>query len=140
MSYQLTSAVLGLILASIILWLIRRDHLHSRHALWWLLVAVAIMLLGMFPYLIDIIALQLGISYPPTLLFILGISMVLLKVLSIDLHHSQLERKVRRLTQRLAILEGENAHMSHHYMQDDETDSSHSAVLLSDASLLIRCY
>jgi len=125
MSYQLTSAVLGLILASIILWLIRRDHLHSRHALWWLLVAVAIMLLGMFPYLIDIIALQLGISYPPTLLFILGISMVLLKVLSIDLHHSQLERKVRRLTQRLAILEGENAHMSHHYMQDDETDSSH---------------
>jgi hypothetical protein len=33
--------------------------------------------------------------------------MILVKVLAIDIHQSQLERKIRRLTQRLAILEDE---------------------------------
>jgi hypothetical protein len=107
MSYQLTSAILGLFTAGTILWLIRRDHLHSRHALWWLLVAFTIMLLGIFPTIIDWLAIRLGINYPPTLLFILGMGMILVKVINIDLHQSSLERKVRRLAQRQAILEGE---------------------------------
>jgi hypothetical protein len=107
MSYQITSAILGLSLAGTILWLIRRDHLHSRHALWWLLVAFMVMILGIFPIIIDWLASRLGVNYPPTLLFILGMGMILLKVISIDLHQSDLERKMRRLAQRLAILEGE---------------------------------
>ncbi|OQY51101.1 MAG: DUF2304 domain-containing protein [Candidatus Parabeggiatoa sp. nov. 2] len=107
MSYKVTSAILGLSIAGTILWLIRRDHLHSRHALWWLLVALMVMLLGIFPTIIDWLAIRLGVNYPPTLLFILGMGMILLKVISIDLHQSYLERKMRRLAQRLAILEGE---------------------------------
>lgn len=107
MPYQLTSAILGLLLAGTILWLIRRDHLHSRHALWWLLVAFLVMLLGIFPTVIDWLAIRLGVNYPPTLLFILGLGMILIKVISIDIHQSDLERKMRRIAQRLAILEGE---------------------------------
>jgi hypothetical protein len=107
MSYQITSSILGLLLAGIILWLIRRDHLHSHHALWWLLVALIVMVLGIFPRLIDFLAYQLGVNYPPTLLFILGMGMILIKVISIDLHQSDLERKIRRLAQKLAILAGE---------------------------------
>jgi chaperonin cofactor prefoldin len=34
--------------------------------------------------------------------------MLLVKVLGIDIHQSELERRQRRLTQRLAILEEEN--------------------------------
>jgi len=107
MSYQLTSAILGLFLAGTILWLIRRDYLYSRHAFWWLLTAMMVMLLGIFPKIIDWLAAHLGVNYPPTLLFILGIGMILIKVISIDLHQSSLEKKVRRLAQRLAMLEGE---------------------------------
>lgn len=107
MSYQITSAVLGIGLALTILLLIRRDRLHSRHAIWWLFVAILVMVLGLFPKIIDYLALKSGVNYPPTLLFILGMGLILLKVLSIDLHHSQLERKTRRLAQRLALLEGD---------------------------------
>lgn len=107
MSYQVTSAILGLILASTILWLIRRDHLHSRHALWWLMIALIAVILGIYPQTIDLIAVQLGVNYAPTLLFSLALGMVLIKMLSIDIQQSILERKLRRLTQRLAILEGE---------------------------------
>ena len=109
MPYQLTSTILGLLLAGSILWLIRRDHLHSHHASWWLLIAFMIMLLGIFPTIIDRFAGLLGVNYPPTLLFVLGMGMILIKVINIDLHQSQLERKMRRLAQRLAILEGEKS-------------------------------
>jgi len=112
MSYQVTSAILGLFLASTILWLIRRDYLHSRHALWWFIVALQCMLFRNFPTIIDKLALQLGGKYPPTLLFILGMGMILVKVISVDLHQSSQEKKLRRLAQRLAILEGE------HFEQD----------------------
>lgn len=106
-SYQVTSALLGLSIAGVILVLIRRDHLHSRHAVWWLMVAILIAMLGFFPRLIDVVAVYLNVSYPPTLLFLVGMGMILLKVLSIDIHQSQQERKIRRLVQRLALLEAE---------------------------------
>lgn len=109
MSYQLTSTILGFLIALIILWLIRRDHLHSRHALWWLMVALMVFLLGRFPTIIDWLAQHLGVNYPPTLLFLLGLTLILIKVISIDIHQSQLERNQRRLAQRLAILEGEDS-------------------------------
>lgn len=107
-SYHITSALLGLSIAGIILYLIRRDHLHTRHALWWLWIAFIILVLGIFPTTVDTLAVFLGVNYPPTLIFILGIGMLLVKVLGIDIHQSELERRQRRLTQRLAILEEEN--------------------------------
>jgi len=112
MSYQLTSALVGLLIASTILWLIRRDHLHIRHALWWLLVAIAVVVLGMFPKIIDWLAPWVGVNYPPTLLFFLGMAMILLKMLLMDIEQSQLERKIRRLIQQLAIVAGEKTEKS----------------------------
>lgn len=106
-SYQFTSAFFGVALAVTILALIRRDHLHSRHATWWLIVAVSVMLLGFFPMWINPLADFLGISYPPTLLFLLGMGLLLMKVLMTDIHQSHLERKCRRLTQKVALLEAE---------------------------------
>ncbi len=106
-SYQFTSAFFGVALAITILGLIRRDHLHSRHAAWWLIVAVSVMLLGFFPMWINPLAAALGISYPPTLLFLLGMGLLLMKVLMTDIHQSHLERKCRRLTQKVALLEAE---------------------------------
>jgi len=109
MSYQLTSTILALGLAGIILWLIRRGHLHSRQALWWLFVTFIIVILGIFPKIIDWLALKLGVYYPPSLLFALSIGMILLKILSIDIQQSLMERRLRRLVQRLAILESEKS-------------------------------
>lgn len=106
MTYQITSAIIGLAIAGTILWLIRRDHLHSRHAIWWLMVTFMVIILGIFPHIIEV-ARQLGVNYPPTLLLTLAFGMMLIKTLSIDLHQSKLERQMRRLIQRIAILETE---------------------------------
>lgn len=107
MTYQMISATLGLLVAGTIIYLIRRDHLQPRYALWWILVACSVALFGMVPKIIDKVGATLGISYPPILLVIVGIVAILIKMLKMDIDRSQREAKLRRLIQRLAILEGE---------------------------------
>lgn len=106
---QATAAAVGALLAGSILLLVRRTHLHGSYALWWLAVAGAILLLGVFPPVIDWLGHVTGISYPPVLPIIVGIGMILVRMLKMDIDRSRSERQLRRLTQKLAILEQELA-------------------------------
>lgn len=106
-SYHMTSAVLGIIFAAVILWLIRRDHLRIRYSIWWLFVAGVALLLGIFPSIIDQVGGALGVAYPPTLLLLLGIAALLVKILTMDIEHSRQERSLRRLAQRIAMIEAQ---------------------------------
>jgi len=106
---QITSAFIGVLLAGAILYLVRRDHLHGSYALWWLAVAAAILVLGVFPPAIDWLGRVTGISYPPVLPIIVGIGMILIRMLRTDIDRSRQERQLRRLAQKLAILEQELA-------------------------------
>jgi hypothetical protein len=107
MTSQLTSAAISILLAGAILYLVRRDHMHGSYALWWLAIAAAILLLGVFPPVIDWLGQVTGISYPPVLPIIVGIGMILIRMLRTDIERSRQERQLRRLAQKLAILEQE---------------------------------
>lgn len=107
MGYQLISAVIGLVIGVVILLLIRKNHLHSGYAIWWIFAAAAIIVSGSFPTLIDKIGYALGVSYPPVLLVILGVCIILVKILTMDIERTRQEKKLRRLVQRLALLEAE---------------------------------
>ena len=104
---QITAAILGVGLAGAIFYLVRRDHLHGPFAAWWLMVAAATLVLGMFPALVIWLGKLTGINYAPVLPIIIGLSMVLLRLLKLDIDRSRQERQMRRLTQKLAILEQE---------------------------------
>lgn len=107
MTMQITAALIGLLLASSILFLVRRDHLHGPYALWWLIVAASTLVLGVAPRLVDRLAEFAGIAYPPVLPIIIGVSLILIRLLQLDIERSRQERQIRRLTQKLAILEEE---------------------------------
>jgi hypothetical protein len=107
MTGQITAGIIGVLLAGAILYLVRRDHLHGSYALWWLAIAAVILLLGVFPPVIDWLGRATGIYYPPILPIIVGIGMILIRMLKMDIDRSQQERQLRRLTQKLAILEQE---------------------------------
>ena len=107
MTYQMTSLIVGLALASTILWLVRRAHLHGPYALWWVGAAAAIVVFGVWPQFFDLAAVWLGVSYPPILAVLLGFALLLIKMLTMDLERSRQERQIRRLAQRLAMLEGD---------------------------------
>lgn len=107
MTVVFVSAVLGIALAGTILYLVRRDHLHGSYALWWLVVAIAALVIGVFPQLIDRFGEAIGIAYPPILAIIFGMGLILVRMLLMDVDRSRQERTLRRLTQRLAILDQE---------------------------------
>ena len=104
--YQWTTAIIGIVIAFVILLLIRRDILHVKRSLWWIGIAALIVVMGFFPVTIDKFGILLGVNYPPVLILTLGIGFILIKILSMDLERSHQERMFRRLTQRMAILEG----------------------------------
>ena len=116
--YQWTSAFLAVSIAGLILYLVRRNHLHGTYAVWWLVLAVGVLVSGLFPKLLDRIGGWLGVNYPPILFVALSIGALFLKVLSIDLERSRQEIRLRRLTQRLALLEAELAER-HDIKQND---------------------
>jgi hypothetical protein len=102
---SLVSAILGLATAIVIIYLVRRDRLHVRHALAWLLVALAFALGGLFPSLIDRLAAWLNIFYPPMLAVALGLAALVIKLLLLDMEFARQESRLQALTQRLAILQ-----------------------------------
>ena len=105
-----TTVLLGLGLAVSITWLLRRDHLHLSHGLFWLSVAALAAILGIWPETIDKIALVTGVSYPPSLLLLLAVIVILIKTLHTDILNTRIERQVKRLNQRLSIIDMELQH------------------------------
>jgi len=104
---QIVSSVIGVILAVIIYWLVRRDHLAPRQALRWILVATIVLVLGTFPFIIDWIGYAVGISYPPIIPVIVGLGAALIKILLMDIQQTKANVTQDRIVQKLAILEAE---------------------------------
>jgi len=104
-SYHLTVIVMGLILTIGILYLVRRDHLYIKQGLFWILIAVTSLLFGLWPFLIDTLGTALGIAYPPALLFLVAIIVLVFKALFGDIELTRVRRDMRRLNQRIALLE-----------------------------------
>ena len=119
---QITSAILCIALAAAILFLVRRDHLHGPYAVWWFAVAAAIFVLGVFPGIVVWLGRVTGIGYAPVLPIIVGLSLVLIRLLKLDIDRSKQERQVRRLTQKLAILEQELERLGGHPGPDAPSD------------------
>lgn len=105
MTAGLTSAALGVVIAVGILWLVRRDRMHGGYALWWLLVAIGALLIGFFPTTVDWAAGKLGVHYPPMLLVLAALAAIVLKLAATDIDATLRERRLRRLLQKVAILE-----------------------------------
>ncbi len=104
-SLQLTTTLLGVGLSALILFLLRRDHLQLSHGLFWIVAAGAAAVLGLWPGSIDYVARVAGISYPPALLLLGAVIVLLVKALHADIVNTRIERQVRRLNQRLAMFE-----------------------------------
>lgn len=105
--YQWTTAIIGLLIAGTILFLVRRDHMHGPYAVWWLAGSAIVVLISLFPGFVNLVAGWLGIAYPPILPVFVGMGLLLIKMLTMDLERSRQELKLRRLTQRLAMLEAD---------------------------------
>lgn len=104
---SVVTGIIGLSAALLIVLLIRRDHLHVRYGLWWLAIAVAFVVLGFYPRFFDWLAAQLGVAYGPVLALTLGLTVFVIKLLTLDIARSRSETRIVRLVQRISMLEAE---------------------------------
>lgn len=108
---HITTTLLGIGLAVLILRWIRRDQLYLGHGLFWIAVAIAAMVLGLWPRLIDRLAVWSGVVYPPAFLLLLAVLLLLVKALHSDLVNTRMRRNLRRLNQSLALQDQRLKHL-----------------------------
>lgn len=105
MTLPVTAALLGVSLSLLILYLLRRDHLYLGDAVFWLLTAAFSVAFALSPQLVDIVGLAAGVAYPPALILAVVCVALTVKALLSDLALTQLRRDVRRLNQRIALMD-----------------------------------
>lgn len=95
--------VLGLILVIAVIRLVRNLKLREKYAALWLLTAVVIAVLMIFPRLLDSLASLVGVVTPVNLLFLIGLVLLLGVCLHLSLEISRLEDETRVLAEEAAI-------------------------------------
>ena len=103
----LLSAIFGVLFAALLLFLVRRDHLHISLGLGWTLAIVMSAMLGFAPRIFDTVAEGLGVSYAPILGVALAIATLITKALLTDIEISKLRVRHQRLVQKVALLEAQ---------------------------------
>ena len=102
---SLVAALGAAVLLVLILELIRSRRLQERYALLWLLTGVAMLVLALWRGALSKLADLVGISYPPSALFVLFSFFILALLLHYSTVISKLSAQNATLAQRLALLE-----------------------------------
>lgn len=98
------SSLIGLFLIYVIS-LIKRDKLAIRYALYWVVLALALLLITWFPSLLTLFAGLLGIYSEINMVFFIGFCLSLWVIFWLTNKVSQQAVSIRKLSQQLALLE-----------------------------------
>ena len=109
----------GLSVALLLLYLVRKDHLHVSHGLGWTIAIMLFASLGFAPSIFDRLASFLGVNYAPILGISLAIGALVIKALMADLESTKLKVSQQRLIQKLSLLEADLNELSQKPPIDD---------------------
>ena len=96
---------MSLLLIALVLASVRRAHIRVEYSVSWLVASVAILILSRSRRLLEIIAAQLGITYPPLALMLLAGCVFVVIFYRFSVVISKLKDNNIALAQRVAILE-----------------------------------
>lgn len=99
--------IFAVLILVIVVWMLLARKLREKYAAMWLVIALAVLVLGIFPQLLLWLTGALGVQVPANLLFALAIVLLL----GVALHHSwelsQAEDEIRRLAEEAALTRAE---------------------------------
>lgn len=101
---HLAAVVLSIILVVFILELVRRRRLREEYSLLWLLIGGSMFALALWAPAVTIIAKLVGIYYPPSALFLLGLIFIVILLLHLTTVISRLTENNKNLAQEVALL------------------------------------
>jgi hypothetical protein len=88
--------------------LVRRERLELRYVLTWFGVLVGIFIVGLFPNIINVVSLVLGIATPINALFFFGFLFVTVLLYSLTFSMSRSANRIKELAQMVALYEYEH--------------------------------
>lgn len=98
---------MGIVIVLGIIELVRRRKLNEEYSFLWLIIGVILLLITFFPKLIVFISGLFGTELPINTLFFTGIIFLMLLGLFFSLKISILSNRVKKLSQKIALLEFE---------------------------------
>ncbi|WP_101846531.1 DUF2304 domain-containing protein [Zhihengliuella sp. ISTPL4] len=95
---------LAVLILVVVLWMLLTRRLREKYAVLWLIIAVSVLIVGLFPGLLAGLTAFLGVQVPSNLLFATAILLLLGVALHLSWELSQVEEETRRLAEEAAIL------------------------------------
>ncbi len=101
---RVVSILLSSSIFILVIWLIREGRLREKYSLLWLCTSIVIIGLSVSRHVLETVAIAVGIYYPPSLLFLLGLLFLLLVNIGYGTSISRLSESNHKLTQEIALL------------------------------------
>lgn len=87
---------------------VRKKRFSIKESFWWMIGAIAMLILSIFPYSINWLAKIFGIDYPPSLFFVFCIIFLVFMNFRNSKKIAEQQEKIVELSQHVSILEYEN--------------------------------
>lgn len=106
MSFRLQVLLFLIIIIGVlyIIKLVKKKIMDLRYALIWIIISICILVLILFPNVLNKIAELLGIASPVNMLFFFSFCFSIVIILSLSVALSRLSEKVKRMAQEIAIM------------------------------------
>jgi len=104
--------ILAVIALAIVMWLLLARKISEKYAVMWLLIGLAVLILGLFPGLLGWLTELFGVQVPANLLFTLAIVLLLGVALHLSWELSHAEDEIRRLAEESALARAELARLA----------------------------
>lgn len=98
---------LSLLILAIVFWMLLTRRLREKYAVMWIVIALSVLILGLFPQLLLWATTLLGVQIPANLLFALAITLLLGVSLHLSWELSQAEDEIRRVAEEAALSRAE---------------------------------
>lgn len=105
MKFQIIIAILLLCVLLVILNSVKKHKLDFRHAISWIVSDLLLLILDVFPGIIEWLAKVCGVELPINMIFFFGIVLCFILIYGLSVTISILLEKVKKLTQEMALLE-----------------------------------
>lgn len=112
MNLYASVAVVCVVVVAAMLWMLRTRRIREKYAAIWLLLTLAVVILGVFPELAFWLSGLLGVQTPVNLVFSIGLVVLAAVCLQLSTEVSNLEEETRTLAEEIALLRAdmERAH------------------------------
>lgn len=94
---------LAIVILTLVMWMLIARRLREKYAVMWIVIALSVLVLGVFPQLLLWATAALGVQVPANLLFSLAIVLLLGVALHLSWELSQAEDEIRRVAEEAAL-------------------------------------